>query len=240
VDDEDHTVDDLAPLPPGYAAGPPTIEEQISPFHDRQGAMGRTLPGGPPPGMPPQSLPEPQIRAKVPTVRGVGGVPPGLVPPTIINAPGGLSAPSTGELLLSDGPTVPDGMPLMTPADSWDGPTDPQPSLDEESIPTDPFGRPMKGTVPLPGAPKVEISKSMEWDVSKLAEPDSEDPKIPPAVTAARRHVAAPTEVMLPVLKKREAKERSDLWLVVGLLVLVLVIVGLLGAVIVGVLHRMS
>lgn len=243
MEDEDHTVDDLPTMPPGYAAGPPTIEEQISPFHEITGAAGITLPGPPGSSRPPPSLPQAQIRAKSPTIRGVGSpsaaIPPAAVPPTIINVPPGLSVPSSSELLLPDGPTVPDGMPMMMPADLWGGATDSQPSFDEESIPTDPFGRPMKGAVPAQDAPKVEISKSMEWDVSRLSEPDSEDPRIAPSVRAARRQVAAPTEVMLPALRQNEKKERSDVWLVVGLLVLVLVIVGLLGAVIVGVLHRM-
>jgi len=94
--------------------------------------------------------------------------------------------------------------------------------------------------VPARDAPNVEISKSLEWDVSHLEGAAQRAPAAPPRVRAARRAVTAPTEVMLPALRKQQpkGKDRSETWLLVGLLALVVVILALLAAVIVGVVHR--
>lgn len=233
---DDETVDDL---PPFYAGGPPTIEEQISPFHDR-GPTGHTIPGASPPGMP-QQLTPPVIRSKAPSPEGVAGAPPLLVPPKIINAPDSGSIPSSSEISPLDGVTQADGLPMMLPSDRWEPPRDPDSASlrDLDGLPTDPYARhPLQGTVPSPDAPNVEISKSMAWDVAHLDEEPPQEPAVPPRVAAARRRVAAPTEVMLPVLEKKRKKERSDAWLVVGLIVLAVVILGLFSAVILGVLQR--
>ena len=141
-----------------------------------------------------------------------------------------------------DGPTVPEGFPaLMTPP-SVQASLPAELGLDE--MPTDPFaGRHFKpaGVVPSPDSPNIEISKSMTYDVRHLKDGPPSDPGAAPRVKAARRAVAQPTEVMLPALKAgKKKKERSDAWLVVGLLFLVMVIFGLIGAVIFGVLQRVS
>ncbi|MBX3271595.1 MAG: hypothetical protein KF729_15120 [Sandaracinaceae bacterium] len=200
------------PYPP--ASGPPTIEEQISPFHPR---APRTIQG-----MPAARFPEPRVK------EWTGE--PGAAAPQVIHVPSSAVAPAPSP----DGPTVPDGLPSLMGGPSVSA----EIGLDE--LATDPYaGRKLVGEVPPPDAPKIQISKSMEYDVSALA-----DLRPPERTTTARapRHVAPPTEVMLPALgrKKKEPKERSDAWLVIGLGLLLLVIVALVVAVVVGVLTRVG
>lgn len=238
--DEDRTLDDR--LPSSYEPGPATIPEQPSPFAPRN-APKATIQGMP------AAVPAPKITAKA-TTPGMP-VPPAqvLVPPQIVNLPEGQD-PLVGQLppgvgdMPADGPTIPDGVPAMLPG----APIQRTPPSDEvglDEMPTDPWaGRRVrraerrKGTVPSPDAPKVEMSKSMEYDVSQL-DLSRPDPAQAPKVPAAQREPAM-TEV-LPALerkRKKKAKDGSEIWLVVGLLTLVMVIFGLVGAVVVGVLQR--
>jgi len=241
VADEEHTFDDG--LPPGYGPGPPTIPEQPSPFAPRNQPK-RTIQGMP------AAVPSPKITAKSTTPGMPSPAAQVLAPPKIVNLPQGADV-ATGELppgvgdLPADGPTIPDGVPAMLPRApiQHTPPSDGEVGLDE--MPTDPWaGRRLeraerrRGTVPSPDDPKVEISKSMEYDVSQL-DLSRPDPAEAPSVPAAQR-IPSPTEV-LPAMerkKKKKAKDRSEVWLVVGLLVLVTVIFGLVGAVVVGVMQR--
>ncbi len=217
---EDETLDDI-PLSSPYDAGPPTIQERLSPFHT-----------GEPSGSTIQGMPAAQLSAPVITSKPTGE--PGVGAPQIINAPAQGAAP-TGALP-PDGATVPEGFPsLMALAPPPPSPSD----FGPDELPTDPYaGRHVRGSVPSPEAPNIQISKSMEYDVRHLEEGPPPDPRQVPRVAAARRAVAQPTEVMLPALGRKKKKERSDAWLVLGLIFLVLVILGLVGAVIFGVLQR--
>lgn len=210
--------DDDRPWDP-LASGPPTIEEQISPFHV-ESSPKRTLQG-----MPQVHFPTPRVASteQVAVLR----------PPSVIQVP--PAVPSSIEALPPDGPTVPDGLPSLMGAPA---PSSGEATFDE--LATDPFaGAKLKGTVPAPDAPKVQISKSMEYDVASLRDLRPEDKT---AEVKAPRAMQPPTEVLLPALKRQEAakkEDRSEGLLVVGLLVLVLLILGLLAAVVVGILQRM-
>ena len=223
VSDDEPTRDDIQLRSP--YAGPPTIEEQISPFHVS------AQPGSTIQGMPAAQLPEPVITSRQPADPGA---PPAMQPPHIIHAP----SPQAGAMP-PDGPTVPDGLPslMSSPTPVLGAPAD----FGLDDVPTDPFaGRHFRGSVPSPDDPNIQISKSMEYDVSHLKDGPPADPKQAPRVSAARRAVAQPTEVMLPALgRKKKKKERSDAWLVLGLLFLVMVIFGLIGAVIFGVVQKL-
>lgn len=204
--------------PPRYAAGPPTIEEQISPFHVDT-SPGRTIQG-----MPSVRLPEPRITSKISATESV----PLASPAQVIHVPHPSAA------LPPDGPTVPDGLPSLMGGLAQD--TD-EVSLDEMA--TDPYaGRRVKGVVPAPDAPKIEISKSMEYDVRALR--DIKPPTELPTVRTSRPAQPA-TEVMLPALERQKPKkDRSDLYLALALFVLLFVIAALIAAVAVGVLQRMG
>lgn len=207
--------DDERPWDP-LVSGPPTIEEQISPFH-LDTSPGRTIQG-----MPAARFPEPKIAT----------APPVLTPPNVIHVPSAI--PSSLDAVPPDGPTVPDGVPAILA-----GPRSDEQPLDEMA--TDPYaGQRVRGVVPHPDAPKIQISKSMEYDVAALGPLHDEEKT---AAVRAPRYVAPPTEVVLPALsraKKKQHEERSDAWLVLGLLFLVLVIVALIVAVVIGVVHRMG
>ena len=166
MDDEEPNGDGGADGVPTYS-GPPTVEEQLSPFYDGPGAGGRTLPGAPPPGFASAPLPTPKIRSRTPTVDGIGGAPAPVMPPRILNAPPSSSPPAPAQPPL-DGPTLPDGVPMMSASDTWEMPTDPSQTFEDEGIATVPNARPLAGHVPARDAPNVEISKSLEWDVSNL------------------------------------------------------------------------
>jgi hypothetical protein len=247
VSEEDEaTLQDLPSVAPTYDRAPPTIEERISPFHpsaqgSKRGPGGTTLPG-----MPPPAKVGPAIRSATPTAPGLAGVGAGpVVAPRIVRAPevsppdgptdpdGVPAAFAAAQIVGADGPTDPDG---VLAADTWDGPTDPESGW--EAATTDPRARAPRPTpeVPAPDAPKVEMSKSLELQVAQLEEEPRPDPARPPAVSAAKRAVQAPTYQMLPALKRKErAKSGSDWPLVLGLVALALVILGLIGAVVYGV-----
>lgn len=197
-------------------SGPPTIEEQISPFH-LDTSPGRTIQG-----MPAARFPEPKIT----TASQV------LTPPSVIRVPSAI--PSSLDAVPPDGPTVPDGVPaLLAPAPQSD-------ELPLDEMATDPYaGQRVRGVVPHPDSPKIQISKSMEYDVAALGPLHDEEKT---AAVRPPRYVAPPTEVVLPALSraKKKPKERSDAWLVVGLLFLMFVILALIVAVVVGVVHRMA
>lgn len=229
AEDDDATLQDMPALTPSYDRAPPTIEEQISPFHPA--ARGHTAPGMAPPL-------DPQIRSKNPTAPGMAGL--AAPAPRIVGAP---------ELTPPDGPTDPDGHAVSFGAD---GPTDPHgveirhgafdASISSGSwdTPTDPdHPPPARPEVPQPGAPNVLISKSLEMQVSQFDEDEAlTDPRQAPIVAAARRRPQPPTEVMLPALKRKQQeseKEGSDWPLVLGLGALALVILGVLVAVVLGV-----
>lgn len=204
-----------------YVGGPPTIEE-VSPFH-AQAHPGTTMPGMPPPRLDP-----PRIVSRKDTTPGMPAPVPASIQAPVLTPPQIIHSPSDG-----DGPTIPDGVPLVQPPGL--GSVTEEMGLDE--MPTDPYaGRRVKGVVPAPDAPKVMISKSMEYDVSGL------DLHANPPLAPAKkpRRPMAPTEVNLPTLEKRGRKERSDAWLVVGLIFLVFLIFALIGAVVVGVIQRLA
>lgn len=227
--DEDLTYQEFPT--PSYDRAPPTIEERLSPFHSS--AMDRaeveTVPGRAP---------------RVPTMPGMPVIArEGFAAPVIRGAP---------EVAGSDGPTNPDGVPAMSASHvltppamedfdegSWDQSTDPDGDADPRWSP----GRPH---VPSPDAPSIQISKSMEIQVAHLEEgyEAPPDPRVPPVVAAASpRHRAAqaPTEVMLPALKRKKKKREGSDWpLIFGLLALVLLILGLAAVVILGVMGHLG
>ena len=203
-------------------SGPPTIEEQLSPFHvEDEPSPKRTLQG-----MPQVHFPTPRVASTEQVAV--------LTPPHVIHVPSAV--PTSTEALPPDGPTMPDGLPSLMSATAPAGGAD----LSFDEVATDPYGAPpVKGTVPAPDAPKVQISKSMEYDVASLRDlkPDEKTAQI-----KAPRAMQPPTEVLLPALKKQEEakkKDRSEVWLMAGLGFLIFLIVGLLVAVVVGVIQRM-
>lgn len=210
VDGEDEaTVQDL-PVPT-YDRAPATIQEQVSPF---------------------RGIAAPRITSRSPTSpMGTGPMGTGLVPPRIVGAP--QLAGGSGSLgLPPDGPTVPDG--IAIPPGSWDNPTDPDAApADMQSWEgaTDPGGPPprMRPPDPDPNEAKVQVSLSMEMDAIRV---DRQNLAAAPVVPAARRARAQQPTQLLPALdrKKREdAKEGSDLPMILGLLALGLFILALIG-----------
>ncbi|GAB5548270.1 MAG: hypothetical protein RLO52_31850 [Sandaracinaceae bacterium] len=136
--------------------------------------------------------------------------------------------------------------------DTWDGPTRAEPAGPPTSgswdVPTDPDGTP-SGMEPLtptprpvpvvdPNEPKIQVSPSLELDA--LREEDLARIREKMDAAKIRRKTAqAPTEVALPALKRTKKKDRSDLYLTIGIAVLALLIVGVLGAVAWGILTQM-
>ncbi|MEC7525272.1 MAG: hypothetical protein VYE22_35645 [Myxococcota bacterium] len=145
------------------------------------------------------------------------------------------------------------GATVETPLpDSWDGPTQAEPAPPTSGnwdLATDPDGTP-SGMEPVPevrrptpvvdpNEPKIQVSPSLELDA--LREEDLA--KIRQKMDAAkvrRRSAQAPTEVALPAVKRTKKKDRSDLWLTIGIVVLALMILGVLGAVAWGILTQVG
>lgn len=215
VPDEDETMADLSPILD--ARGPATVEERLSPFHESGATPVATLQGMP--SMQSQGFGAPNLGANaVPSV-------------------------SSEALTFDEAPTDHQGIPLMGlephlppegPA-SW-GETKKSPGLPAAPPPE----------VPSPGDPNVLVSKSMQFDLRKvdaLGEPREQPVTAPteaPKVRAASpraRVAAAPTEVHLPALKRKQEseKEGSDLPLIFGLLALGLVIAGIVVLVALGI-----
>jgi hypothetical protein len=194
--DEDATAHDLEV--PTYDRAPATIEAMPSPFHHLAG----------------QLEPNPKIVSKTA---------PGMPSPVLIT-PMGVDGDSLA------GPTAPDGHPI---SGSFEGHTDPAfapgPWLD--STPTQPGQLlivPAQPQVPPPDAPNILVSQSLMLEAAHrpgTSDPDtSPSQKLPEHAPPRRqpRHGAAamPTEVALPALKRKQAREKegSDLPLILGLL----------------------
>ncbi|HJL18073.1 MAG TPA: hypothetical protein RMH99_20585 [Sandaracinaceae bacterium LLY-WYZ-13_1] len=238
--DEDATQQDLRSVP--AAEGPPTVEERIASFA---------------PVMPPPVEVKQEIRSRTPTARGLApprlgpdgptdpdGVPAAFAAPRIVGGPDGPTDPEGVPAAFAtprivggpDGPTDPDG---IAAGGLWEGATDPEGGWDAA---TDPEGPRPPPDVPAPDAPSIQISKSMEIEVAKLAIDPPADPKSPPVVKAAKRAGMAPTEQLLPALERRKPDddEGSDWPLVLGLGALAVLILTLLAAVAVGVMEAMG
>lgn len=214
ADDDEPTANDLPEVgAPSYDHAPATLEMRPSPFHPMSSATPTA------PGMPSPVRIEPVITHKPDVVH---------VAPVILNAPESDLA----------GPTDPDGYALES------GETDPHLAPWYDAGPTDVSGLPriLRPQVPPPDAPKIEISQSLQLDSDEV----QTAVRAAKAKTLAarkgakrplRRHVpqegpgpAAPTYQMLPALKRKQAKEGSDLPLILGLAALALLIAGLVGA----------
>ena len=217
VPDDDETLTDLPHVSSGsYDHAPKTIEERLSPFHD-------------------------SADIRVPTVQGMPSLKSqGFVAPQL--------APTPASPL--DGPTDPQGVPALPGlqphvnpegAASWDEATE---AVTDPDPPIAPGPEP---EVPAEGAPNVLVSKSMEMQVAKLDErgeplpPPTEAPQVKAASPRARA-AAQPTEVLLPALERKRAREKegSDLPLVLGLVALVLVIGAIVALVVLGVMGQLG
>lgn len=216
VSDEDATQVDLPALTSSYEIGSPTIED----YPAARPPVKRTAPGMPAPV---------RFDAEV-TVKSSDSLESAITssyPPAEID-PEGLA-----------GRTMPDGVPVPPPwetgLESDGATTDPgvvPMTFDEESTDRNLAPR-AKGSVPPPGAPLVQVSKSMELQVAALEDTRADlDPRLQAAMqkAARKRQRELPTEVLLPALEQRteaKKKERGDgplLALLAGVGVLILVL----------------
>lgn len=209
----------------GFEHGPPTIEERI-PDIDASGETPR--------------FPEPQI------VPG-SAPPPARVPAQIVGAEGVMAPTTEPGWTPPDGPTQPDGLPALGAPDTTVSPVAASPvaaspvaASPVAASPVAVAASPVAGQVPAPNAPSIEISKSLEIAAARLDDQAYVDASRAPAVRAARKKNYLPTEVLPALTKKPPKEDRSEVWLVVGIVGLGLVILALLGALAVGVAGRMN
>jgi hypothetical protein len=148
------------------------------------------------------AAPQPRITSKNPTEPFGAGI---IQAPTI----------RTGDYDAMAGPTDPDGHQILS-FDAADPSFPSGPWVD--ATPTQPGAKPTALLVPSPDAPNILVSQSLILEAASRSEEETPPPRMSPK--ARRRAEMMPTEVALPAIKRKKAREKegSDVPLILGLI----------------------